>query len=204
MNKTEYLDFFEKKYKSKLQENPLFEDRYNGFRKIFEELLKKKDRNFTIIETGTLRTEDSWTDGQSSLLFFEFLSIFGGKLITIDIDKSSLLKCKEILSKNVGLDKAELVLIHGNSVEELAKIDEEADLLYLDSFDFNHENPMPSMIHHLKEFASAWRIITKSKNILIAADDNFEVFGKGKFLKDWAIETKREILHEGYQLVFKM
>lgn len=210
MTKDEYLSYFDTTYKEKLTAHPVFADRYNGFRKIFETLLNEgrrtsliEKRGFTIVETGTLRKKDKWTDGQSSLLFFEFLSFFGGELISIDTDRFALETCEKVLRESIGLERALFTPICGNSVAELEKMDKKIDLLYLDSYDFEEINPLPSMIHHLKELASAANIRSKSPNLIIAIDDNFkEEVGKGKFIAEWAKETKKEIIHDGLQFVF--
>ena len=105
----------------------------------------------------------------------------------------------------MGLDKATLRTIHGDSVLELEKIKQPADLIYLDSYDFEDNNPIPSMTHHLKELVSSAHIRVLSPGILMAVDDNFgDGVGKGKFIAEWARETKKEIIHEGIQFVFKI
>jgi len=39
---------------------------------------------------------------------------------------------------------------------------------------------------------------------IIAVDDNFkEEVGKGKFIAEWAKETKKEIIHDGLQFIFR-
>lgn len=204
MTKDEYLAYFDKTYREKLTAHPVFADRYNGFRKIFEALLSLKQRDFTIVETGTLRKKDQWTDGQSSLLFFEFVSLFGGELVSIDTDRFALETCEEVLRDRIGLDKAKFTPLCGDSVAELEKIDCAVSLLYLDSYDFEVVNPTPSMVHHLKELASVGSIRSKSQNLIVAVDDNFKNgMGKGKFIVEWAKETKKEIVHDGLQFVFK-
>ena len=204
MTKNEYLAFFDATYKERLEAHPVFADRYNGFRKIFEELLKNKEREFTIIETGTLRKKNTWTDGQSSLLFFEFMSFFGGTLISIDTDENALETCRAVLDKEVGLAKANFVPIHGNSILELEKITRPANLLYLDSFDLEGLDALPSALHHLKELASAAKIRAQSADLIIAVDDNYkdQRIGKGKFIADWAHGARKEIIHDGFQFVF--
>ncbi len=204
MTKDKYLSYFDKTYKEKLTAHPIFADRYKGFRKILETLLDKKKSNFYIIETGTLRKRDQWTDGQSSLLFFEFVSFFGGTLLSIDTDKNALETCESVLKNAVGFKKAKFIPVCGNSIAELEKINKSVDLLYLDSYDFDDLNPLPGMLHPLKEFASAARIRARNPHLLVAIDDNFaNGMGKGTYLKAWAKETKKEIIHDGLQFIFK-
>jgi hypothetical protein len=208
-NKDKYLDYFEKAYKKKLSWNIVMwgeqVDRYKGFRRIFEGLLENKKKDYTIVETGTLRTEDNWADGQSSLLFYEFINIFGGKLISIDINKDAIKICEETLKNRIPkTGKAKLVLITGDSLKELDKLDENVDLLYLDSCDLDKNNPNTSMEHHLNELIAAKKVINKSKNLLIATDDNFKECGKGKLVMEWAKKTHQEVLLEAYQTLIRV
>lgn len=212
MTKDEYLKYFDETYRERLTAHPVFADRYNGFRKIFETLLNEGRRTslsgnkegFTIVETGTLRKKDQWTDGQSSLLFFEFLSFFGGELVSIDTDRFALETCEEVLRDTVGLDKAKLTTICGDSVAELEKIDRPVDLFYLDSYDLDPINPFPSMAHHLKELASVGRIRAKSPGLIVAVDDNFEGGGKGTLVREWALTIGKEIIHDGLQFICRL
>ena len=208
-NKSRYLAYFEKTYKKKLNTNFIIHGtqvhRYDGFRKIFETLLNNKNGGFTIVETGALRIKHNWTDGQSSLLFYEFLALFGGKLISIDNDKDAIKTCGEILSEEVPkTGKAGFTLIKGDSIKELSRLDEHVDLLYLDTYDIDINNPNLSMEHYLKELAATDRIITKSKDLLVATDDNFEKFGKGKFIIAWAKKTNQDILLENFQTLVRV
>lgn len=202
-----YFVYFEKEYKDKLTFPypwDYYSDRYNGFRRIFETLLAKKPGDFTIIETGTLRTKDQWSDGQSSRLFYEFLNIFGGKLITIDIDPKALSVCRRVLGQSVRkTGRARLQLVLGDSRTELTKIDEPVDLVYLDSLDVG-DDPEPAMQHALQEFKSLDKIVQRSPGLLVAIDDNRDNIGKGKYPLAWAKNSGQQILHDGYQILFRM
>lgn len=204
MTESEYLTHFETTYKSRLEAHPVFKDRYVGFYKIFKHLLLHKEKDFTIIETGTLRKKDTWTDGQSALLFYEFITHFGGKLISIDTDPQALATAREVLETVPKQPHASYELLLGDGVAMLHALDMSADLVYLDSFDLDEFNPVPSMVHHLKELASLRKIVTLSPGVLVAVDDNFSLFGKGKYVKEWALATKQEVIHDGYQFIFKM
>ena len=206
------LDYFDTYYKDKLlntgNEASAYNDRYNGFKIIFEELLKKKSSNFNIIETGTIRNPNEWNDGQSTLLFYDFLRHFGGNLISIDISTAHLGICDKFIKEYKFTDDTEHIpdfkQICGDSVEELNKLDSEFDFIYLDSFDLQLGNPEPSMVHHLKEMVSLGKVINKSKDLIMAVDDNFGDVGKGKYVMDWAKSVNAKILHKGYQVIFKI
>jgi len=196
-NKEKYLLFFKKTYHNM--------PRYKGFRKIFEELLNKKSTDFTIIETGCSR-KYGWGDGKSSFLFFEFISIFGGKLISIDIDEKNLRTCSRILRSIPKTGLAKFLPITGNSIDILSGMNEEVDLLYLDSMDLDETDPVPSMRHHLAELKNSHQILKKSNPMLVGIDDNFKEsgIGKGKYILEWARKTDQEILSEDYQLIIRI
>ncbi len=196
-----YIDYFDNIFKPLLQKDPNYKDRYVGFRKIFSYLIEKGQPSYTIIETGGIRDKGSWTDGQSSFLFYDFLKKFTGELTTIDVNPSVEVNYRTWLPSN-GNVKVNVVILDG--AVALSRIDKKVDLLYLDSFDVEHDNPEPSMQHHLKEFTNSKNIIEKSKDLLVAVDDNFGTYGKGRYVLDWAIKNNKEILHDGYQVIFKV
>ncbi len=204
----DYLKHFDLCYKDKLLNTGHYSDRYNGFRIIFDNLLKKNKSSYIIIETGTIRDFGNWCDGQSTLLFYDFLRCVGGGLLSIDINDAYLEDCENnILNYNFTKDynnKPEFVQVCDDSIETLNELICSVDLLYLDSFDLDISNPEPSMIHHLKEMLSAHKILRGNKDIIIAVDDNFTSIGKGKYVLEWAKTIKAEILHEGYQIIFKL
>lgn len=204
----DYQKYFDEHYKDHLINTAQYSDRYVGFSIMFEELLKKKGGNFNIIETGTIRNPNNWCDGQSTLLFYDFLRNYGGNLLSIDIDQHYLNVCKQFInSYRFPTDFNNLPYfkqICGDSVLELSKINTYIDLIYLDSFDLDVKNPEPSMVHHLKEMISLSKTISSSEDVIIAVDDNFGDIGKGKYVLEWAKDVGAEILHEGYQVIFKL
>ena len=208
MQAKEYLKYFEDNYKQLLSEGLYSRgqrvDRFSGFKIIFESLLFKKSNNFVIVETGCQRQENDWGAGQSSLLFYEFLNFFDGKLISLDNNIFHLNRSKKILRKKFPWSTVPLVQMLGDSVTKLKKIEAPVDLVYLDSYDLDPSNPEPSMAHHLKELGSIKEILRQSIEPLIAIDDNFTDVGKGKYVLDWARKTGQKVLYNGYQTVIQI
>ncbi len=196
-----YIDYFDGIFKPLLQKDPTYRDRYFGFRKIFSYLVAKNKSSYTIVETGGIRDKDNWSDGQSSVLFYDFLKKFTGELTTVDVNPSVYANYRTWLP-SIGNVKDNVIILDG--AVALSRIDKEVDLLYLDSFDIEHDNPEPSMSHHMREFDSSQKIIDKSKDLLVAVDDNFGKYGKGRYVLDWAIKNNKEILHDGYQVIFRV
>ncbi len=159
--------------------------RREGFRQIFERLDQIK--NPVIIETGCVRRDDSWSsDGSSTRLFDAYIQTNGGRFITIDIDPVST-ACAQ---RHCQVAK----VITADSVETLKHLAEtmKADLLYLDSFDFESRNPLPSARHHLQEIEAAEPML--KPETMIVVDDCFyregKVNGKGALVSEFAAKHK--------------
>ena len=103
-----------------------------------------------------------------------------------------------------------------DSVEFLWELDErnKIDFLYLDSYDFEPDNPVPSQLHHIKELCAVMKNL--KKGTLIAVDDhlntpNFDEYrstlaqgGKARFVEDFMKNIDAELLHDGYQIVWRI
>lgn len=185
---SDFLDYFDKNYYEKL-------DRRAGtFRALFE-FLDKKDKSFySIIETGCVRGINNYVgDGMSTVLFDKFVNFRGGEVISVDIDSNS---CK--LAQSLVSDKTKVVC--ADSVQFLWKLKPSTvvDLLYLDSFDIDFNNPHPSMLHHIKELCA---IIGKlSKGTLIVVDDNIKISGKGRYIEDFMNNLGYNKIIDSYQV----
>jgi len=128
-----------------------------------------------IVETGTVRHCQEWgSNGQSTFLFGEFVSKFGGKLITVDINKDAIELSRKVTSKFQ--DSIEYVQM--DSVEFLMNHKGRIDLLYLDSMDCpTTGNALQSQKHNLAEFiASMGNLNTGS--VVLLDDAEFENGGK--------------------------
>ena len=88
------------------------------------------------------------------------------------------------------------------------------DFLYLDSFDLDPNNPTPSQVHHIKELCACMKNI--SKGTIIAVDDHlntpeFDQYrstlvqgGKARYVEDFMNDIGAELLHDGYQIVWRL
>ena len=166
-----------------------------GFKTIFDYLLSQQMDYYLIIETGSCRQENSWRhDGLSTVVFDHFVSDMGGKVISIDIDPVATNCTKRICSHHVEA-------ICSDSIEFLwnYKPQKTINLVYLDSFDFDHTNYHPSAMHHIKELLA---IISKlTPNTLIVVDDNFaNNQGKGMYLDEFFAHTPCKKIIDGFQM----
>lgn len=168
-----------------------------------ESLKRNPDKTPLIVETGSIRNEEveNWAkDGNSTVIFDEFLEIYNGSLYSVDIDS----KCTSMIGSKCRNVKA----ITGDSIEFLKSFEQagEIDLLYLDSFDLDFGNPLPSSTHHLKEIEA---IFSKLKpGTIIAVDDHFEYcgknIGKGALVEEFLNSKNVPLIYDGYHKVWQI
>jgi hypothetical protein len=118
------------------------------------ELFKQNKDSYTIVETGVAAHGT-----RSTLLWDKFVNIFGGKVLSVDLNKDAV-----ITANNLTSDKT--TVYHSDSLDYLPTITEKIDFLYLDSVDGWDSN---SHIHQLKEIEIA--LPKLHKNSLILLDD---------------------------------
>ena len=182
-----------------------------GFRIMFAELEAMLDRtnrseDLLIVETGSNWRDDRWAEhGLSTRLFDRFVVFHGGRFMTVDINAEMTKKVRANCSPST-----EAVCM--DSVEYLAQLAAElgttnVDLLYLDSWDLDLRDPLPSANHHLKELKAIWSNLASGS--IIGVDDNPELpdgtrIGKGMHIREFLSGTGRMPIFDGYQAVWRM
>lgn len=130
------------------------------------------NRPILVVETGTMHTPlTSENQGAFTLIFSDLIKNYtGGKLFTIDISEEHMNNCKINTS---GFSEV-IEYIVSDSVSFLSSMPTDVvakiDLLYLDSWDLNMLDPLPSQIHHLRELSAVYHNL--SDTVSIAVDDN--------------------------------
>lgn len=178
-----------------------------SFRKIFLYLDEiTADRPVTIVETGCVRIADNWDGGgQSTLLFDRYLaaSAKGSRGYSVDIDVRATASCRTLVGDGFDIRTGDSVLVLRTIAEELKRDGRCIDLLYLDSYDVDWGNVVPSAVHHLKELVSivdclgtATLVVVDDapRECLLYPDDanwfqfltHPHVSGKGKFVAEYA------------------
>jgi predicted O-methyltransferase YrrM len=154
--------------------------------------------NPLIIETGCARCPDNWQgDGMSTVIFDRHINLFGGELHTVDIDPNNVELARAMVSDRSTIHCADSVAW----LWEFNKFGRKIDLLYLDSFDFDFNDPAPSQQHHLYELTA---IVGSLRNgTMIAVDDNFGDRGKGQLIKKFMEHIGNPMIHNGYQQIWK-
>lgn len=163
-----------------------------------------------ILETGS-----SAHGTKSSVLFANYVNLFGGQFDTVDLNPGIKTKYKYLES-----DK---VIFHtGDSVEFIKNLDKQyiknLDIVYLDSFDLDVNNPQPSQNHGFQEFICIYEYMKKGS--YIAIDDtptSFDKFGllkenkynftpgKGRLVLEYLDDNPKlfEIIFHDYAVVLK-
>ena len=174
--------------------------REETFRIMFQYLVDKEQSSYYIVETGTVRNTDTemrkrMRDGYSTVLFSEFVKMHGGNVLSIDISKENCDISRQ-LCKN---DQVEVIV--SDSVEYLWKFvpSHPIDLLYLDSFDLDADNPHASAFHHVKEFLAIERHMQKGALIVVDDHVNDEI-GKGTYIQQFFENVGVVPLFKGYQI----
>jgi predicted O-methyltransferase YrrM len=151
----------------------------------------------TFIETGCYRGIDA--DGQSTVILalLAASSVEAGMFLSHDIDpehiKMARLKCAQ-----KGLDPA---FACGDSVAMLSKLVFTVDFAYLDSYDFDANNHLPSQRHQLAEVGAILGKMAKPGLILLD-DCDLPHGGKAGMSGPFLEERGWKCVYSAYQKVF--
>lgn len=156
---------------------PLLGERAAAFAALWDALTALQ-RPVVVVETGATREPDNWDgDGQSTRVWDSLTAAVGGEVWTCDIDPEACRVTRSLVSDRVRVHE-------GDSLEFLPSISTyvikqfgQVDLLYLDSYDIDWDDPLPSMRHHRAELDAAWPMLGPGS--IVAVDDNLETTGKG-------------------------
>ncbi len=113
-----------------------------------------------VFETGTA----AWGT-QSTLLFSAYVAAYGGEVVTVDTRLSPARHARKQTSRSVRF-------VVGDSVEVMSRpwasrYLETADLVYLDSWDVNLSDPLPSAAHGLREFLACADKLKRGAMVLV-------------------------------------
>ncbi len=161
-----FLEQFEQQWAPRLG------PRRDTFRATFDYLARRKAGGHLIIETGCARQSDNWEgDGQSTYMFDRFAEAQAGDVYTVDINPASCAYARSIVGARTQVFNEDSVPFLQRFGRELRAAGRQIDLLYLDSFDWDPANPVPSALHHLKELCAIAPALTPGT--LVVVDDSF-------------------------------
>jgi Pyridine nucleotide-disulphide oxidoreductase len=196
---------------------PQLAHRTEGFRKVFD-YLDRFDRPVGIVETGCVRQQDNWAgDGQSTILFDRYAEFHPGSTVfSVDRDPEAAALCGSLVGGQVQIHTGESLAYLKSLADDPPAELEFLDLLYLDSFDVDFDDPPPSAKHHLKELLAIAPLV--SFQTLVVVDDSPSSFigvpdgdnpvqpirpprigGKGRLIAEYADQSGAERLFAEYQ-----
>jgi len=97
---------------------------------------------------------------KSTIIWDKFVSMFGGKVYSVDLNPNAVKITQNSVSSNT-------LVTHSDSLLYLPTLTEPIDFVYLDSYDVDFLNPRLSAEHHLKEFNCIKHPLHKGSVILI-------------------------------------
>lgn len=153
-----------------------------------------------IVETGTVRKDQNWDgDGQSTVMLAEFAKQKGGSFATVDISREAIDLAKQLVPT---------AMTHcGDSVKYLSKLRCPIDLLYLDSFDVNMNDPHPAALHCMMELTAAHPYLHSGSIVFVddsPMNSNMEVGGKGLYVAQYFRQLGLMPFTFGYQVAWVM
>lgn len=191
-----------------------FEQGFNNNAKYLTDRLKKTDVRYPsfllvlellehrqakiLIETGTARDGDKnfSGDGGSTIIFGDWANQNNALLSTVDINPGAIENAKTSTKKYGD----HLQFFCGDSISFLKNFDQSIDFLYLDSFDFDFNNPLPSQEHHLKEIIAAYPKL-HANTIVMVDDCDLPHGGKGKLIIEFLLNNGWTLIYKGYQAI---
>ena len=189
MNKSDQV---EKWYVENYKDKSSF--RFETFRLALKNIYERVEFPL-IFETGTVRVENDFGGGYSTYIFGECISLFGGKLITVD-NNSTNIETSKRLTKNFA---SNITYILDDSLRVIENYNEKIDLLYLDSFDCPIEgDASESQNHNLKEFKLAEHKL-KENSIILIDDVNFSNGGKARLTHEYLENNKYKLIYSNQQ-----
>ncbi len=211
MRSEEFWERYNKEFR------PHLAARAETFAKMFEHL-DQFDRPVGIVETGCMREKGNWAgDGGSTFLFDLYAESHPGSIVyAVDIDSIATSSCRTHVSSRVKLHTGDSVMFL-KSLADKPPVDlPHLDLLYLDSYDIDFNNPHPSAFHHIKELLVVSPLLRP--DTLVVVDDSplcasgfflaqnaFQptapviIGGKGKYVAEYAEHIGAERHFLGYQ-----
>ena len=178
--------------------------RSDGFRYMANRLLKINSP--LIVETGCARWHNNFEgDGMSTLIWDSIANQTNGQVITVDLSKDSVEYCKSQVSNKTIIHCADSVPFLQNLENTLLDTNQFIDLLYLDSYDIDFDNPHNSSLHHIFELLSIKKVLRPGS--IVAVDDNIEHkgtwVGKGLYVAEWMQQLNKRKVYNGYQWIWE-
>lgn len=177
-------------------------DPLNGRHKTFSAALElMNERNAkVIVETGTERWQEAQYcfdgDGGSTIIFAHWATDHRARMYSVDINETHIRYCEQNTLPYANY----LTLVLGDSVSFLQNFSEKIDLLYLDSYDYDENNPRPAQEHCLREAMAAEDKLT-DKSIVMIDDCNIPGGGKGLLAIQYLLSRGWSLYKNHHQVI---
>ena len=172
------------------------------FRAVIREFLTHK--GVSIVETGCTRQKDNWLgDGQSTRIWSALTKWQNiGSFRSVDNDEEACRVASECLETS-----AYSSIMCLDSIQFLRSNQSYIDLLYLDSYDVDMENPHDAAMHCMFELTTAMPKL--HKNSIVFVDDSpvgpdFKVNGKGLYVAEYMKKLGLMPFTMAYQVAWLM
>jgi hypothetical protein len=161
------------------------------------QLLKSRHAK-VVVETGTARNGDQnfWGDGGSTIIFGDWAAHNQAIFYSVDITPGAIENAKKATQAYA----KHIQFFCCDSIEFLHHFSQPIDFLYLDSYDFNLQDPLPSQHHHLNEIMAAYPWLHKNSVVMID-DCDLPHGGKGKLVIEYLTARGWKIVYKGYQVI---
>ena len=184
-----FLKKFDKEFAPKLA------GRAKTFRKIFEELERKNKSFYSIVETGCVRTTNGYVgDGMSTVLFDAFVGFHKGTVASVDVNKTHCELANDLTSNKTTVTCSDSIKFLDNYSPA-----DKIDLLYLDSFDIDFNNPHVSAQHHLDEFNAIKENLVFG-TLVVVDDHKSDKAGKGMYIAKYMKGLNYKRFIDDYQI----
>ncbi|CAG9314441.1 unnamed protein product [Blepharisma stoltei] len=158
------------------------------------------DRNVVnIVETGTSRDGEAncLGDGCSTVIFGHFGYLTNRFLWSVDISQENV----DHAIQGIQMFGENSKVITSDSIAFLESYPFPIDFLYLDSYDFDANNPNPSQEHHLKEIKASYKNL--HQNTIVMIDDcRLPHGGKCKLVTEFLLSNGWKLIVNEYQQIF--
>ena len=159
------------------------------------------------METGCARKDGNWEgDGLSTYLFDCFAAQYGGEVLSVDLDAAACAYARSIVGPRTRVHQEDSVAYLHRLSRQLRASGRPIDLLYLDAYDYDFGDPLPSAVHHLKELCAIAPALTPGS--LVVVDDSFHKLcgvrnplGGYTVFKDAGIEGKAQLVAAYFQQI---
>lgn len=140
----------------------------------------------TIVETGTIRFENDWGAGMSTLVIADAVKDLDVNFHSVDISEDNI-KISQTITKDYKVNYHCM-----DSVKFLKDFEDRIHFLYLDSMDYplggTDEQILESQEHQLKELKACFEKLTQ-KSVILLDDNDLPRGGKTRLTKEFLKEN---------------